>query len=257
MSDHSEVRARETAQSESSLPLNRLPALILAGGFGTRLRAAYDSGPKSLAPVAGRPFLEYLLRWLRDWGIRDLIFCTGYREKLLRKWLAHRAEGSIRIRFSPEAAPLGTAGALKLAQNLIAAEHFLAINGDSLLRIDLAQMHRFHLDRRAMVTLALVPKPQAARFGSVRVDGRGRVLAFGEAAKTCDSEGLVNAGVYLMRREFLNRIPYGKVSLERDVFPKLAGSELYGFLTQGYFLDIGVPADFQRAQSEIPREFPL
>jgi D-glycero-alpha-D-manno-heptose 1-phosphate guanylyltransferase len=256
--DGSPARAGKNPSAPSRPgPLETLPAVVLAGGMGTRLRSSFDAGPKCLAPIGQHCFLSYLLHWLRGAGIRQLIFCTGYKEKQLRRWLEASVTG-MRVRYSPEASPLGTGGALKLAQGLIAADHFVAVNGDSLLAVDLPQMLRFHHEREALITIALTDVIRPARYGCVRLSEEQEIVAFAEKPALAEGPRLINGGVYLMRRQFLDLIPPGKkVSLEQDLFPRLAGAGIYGFRCANYFIDIGIPADLERAQVELPGNFPL
>jgi NDP-sugar pyrophosphorylase family protein len=167
----------------------------------------------------------------------------------------------VNVTYSTEKKLLGTGGALKHAQNLVTAESFLVLNGDSFLGVDLRKMYHYHMARRALATIAVVPQPQSERYGTVEVDRYGRIKAFKEKNSDIklmreDAIQLINGGIYIFQREFLELIPSGKVaSLEKEVFPRLLGSGLFGFVTNGYFIDIGVPADFKRAQSELPKRF--
>jgi NDP-sugar pyrophosphorylase family protein len=232
------------------------PALVLCGGLGTRLRAVYSHGPKALAPVSGRPFLDYMLDWLRRQGIWRVVLCVGYRAEQIRE-LYPEGSGDPEIRYSVENEPLGTAGAVKNAEGLIDAERFFVLNGDSLADVSLAELLAFHCKHSAQATLATVTVDAAARFGSVLLDADGRVTGFLEkSAITASGPQNVNAGIYVLERAVLARIPAGRaVSFERELFPALAGSGLYGFQTNGSFIDIGVPEDLASAQAEIPGRF--
>lgn len=236
---------------------NAMPqALVLCGGLGMRLRSAYDSGPKALAPVAGRPFLAYLMEWLRRQGVRSVLLCVGYRaEQILDQFPA--GSGDPRIAYSVEPEPLGTGGALKHAESRIHGDRFFVLNGDSLADVSLADLLAFHRARGASATLATVPVAVAGRYGSVDIDAAGRVLGFREKAAAAPGIQPVNSGVYVMERELLEQIPGAcAVSLERTVFPALAGRSLFAFQTNGSFIDIGVPEDLSRAQTEIPGRLP-
>jgi len=257
---------RGTTNSKSthtSTSLEKCQALILAGCLGTRLRSAFDVGPKSMAPVGGRYFLEYLLDWLRSAGIRELILCVGHKKSQIQNWLDDGREWGLHIRYSVEKKLLGTAGALKLAEKMISGESCFVVNGDSFLGIDLKEMYQFHVKHRSLATIALARVRNSARYGTVQLDRKARIVAFREksagASKRGPSSGnlqLINGGVYVLEKQFFDAIPPRKaVSLERDVFPPLVGKNLYGFVTSGYFIDIGVPADFERAQTELPKRF--
>jgi len=239
----------------------KCPAIILAGGLGTRLRSAYDRGPKCMAPVGGLPFLEYLLLWLQSAGVQELILCVGYKRSQIQNWLGEGSRLGVNVTYSGEKKLLGTAGALKHAQHLVTAESFFVLNGDSFLSVDLGEMYRYHMLRRALATVAVVQQPRSARYGTVQVDRYGRIEAFREKNSDLglmngNDFQLINGGVYIMQREFLELIPCDKAaSLEKEVFPSLVGTTLYGFVTNSYFIDIGIPADFERAQSELPERF--
>jgi mannose-1-phosphate guanylyltransferase len=229
-------------------------AVILAGGLGTRLRTVF-AGPKSLAPIAGRPLLEYLIEWLRAENIREVILCVGYKRSAVARHFGAGKKFGVRIRYSPEITPMGTAGAVKKAGQLVDDKVFFALNGDTIVDVDLAKMLAFHRRRNALATIALTRVADSARFGRVLVDAGGRVRAFREKQKVSEGQpGWINAGVYLLSHDVLRRVPANRaVSLERDVFPKLVGKRLYGFREARNLIDIGVPEDFQRAQRELPR----
>jgi NDP-sugar pyrophosphorylase family protein len=241
-------------------------ALILAGGLGTRLRPVFNGGPKSLAPIGDRLFLEYLLIWLRSAGIKELILCVGYEKEQIQNWLVDGARWGLHITYSVERTLLGTAGALKHAEKLISMPHCLVVNGDSFLDVNLAQMFRFHVRRRALATLAVACVRNSARYGTVQLDRSGNVIAFQEKKQNLVSQDnspsgpgrpqLINGGVYLLEKHFFDVIPPRKaISLETQIFPALVGKNLYGFVTDGYFIDIGVPADYEKAQCELPKRF--
>ncbi len=237
-----------------------LTAVILAGGLGTRLRSAYSQGPKCMAPVGGRNFLEYLLAWLCNTGIREVVLCIGYRGAQLRRWLGDGSQWGCRFKYSSESKPLGTAGAIKKAKRLVNSSTLLVMNGDSFIDLDLRAMLDFHRQSKALVTMAVARVGDASRFGSLSL-GQGReITAFaekgkpGEISRMAGESQLVNAGVYLVEKPMLKSIPRGKaLSLERDVFPGLIGRGLYGFLSNGYFVDIGTPESFRKAQTDLPR----
>ena len=241
--------------------LSDCPALVLAGGLGKRLREAYDAGPKVLAPVAGRRFLEYLLLWLHDSGIRRVILCIGYKGTQLERWLGKGREYGLDVRYSSEATPLGTAGAIKHAENLVHGDSFFALNGDSFLDVDLREMCRYHSSHSGVGTLAITSQSGSARYGNVEMNRKGEIIRFAEkgpsgaANESSSSVSLINGGVYLLRKTFFDLIPRGRpVSIEQEVFPQLTDGRLHGFITNSYFVDIGIPADYERAQTELPEK---
>jgi len=222
-------------------------AVILAGGLGTRLRAAVPDLPKPMAPVAGRPFLEWLLeRWIGQ-GIGRFVLSVGYRHEAIEAHFGARYQGA-EIDYAVEAAPLGTGGGLLLgAARVRGTAPFVVLNGDTWLDVELRPLLEAHAQRGADVTLALVPKTAEGRYGGVKVSDEGRVLGFGDAAAAS-----VNGGVYVFSRgalEGLERAAGEPVSLEQDLFPALLarGARVHAMPCAGKFLDIGVPADYARA----------
>ncbi len=244
--------------------INAMEAVVLAGGQGTRLRKAVAGLPKSLAPIGKHPFLSYLLGWLRAQGVADIILAVGHRRRdIVRHYTRHQPQG-MRLRYSIETTPLGTAGALRNLRSMLDGEEFLVLNGDSIFDVDLRQMLSFHRRHRAETTLALASPPEAGRYGSVRLDARGRIQAFVEkhAAGLPGRGGQpsapkwISGGLYIMSRAVFRHIPgQREVSLEKEVFPRLIGGPFYGFPSNGYFIDIGVPEDYQRARAELTERF--
>ena len=234
-----------------------VPVLILAGGLGSRLRSAYAAGPKVMAPINGRPFLAYVLRTVQQAGLRRIILCVGYKCEHIEHWLSDGQSLGIDVKYSQENEPLGTAGALRLgAMRFCPRERFFAVNGDSILHLDFRAMLEAHDKRGARASIALANVQNTSRYGSVDVDAHGNVRAFGEKSGSYVG-GYINGGVYLFEPEVLESIPDGcAVSLEREVLPVLASRGLVAFMSDGYFIDIGVPEDFLRAQSEIEELLP-
>jgi NDP-sugar pyrophosphorylase family protein len=231
--------------------LTELPVLILSGGFGTRLRPAYDGGPKTMAPVDGRPFLWYLLRNLRQGGLHRVVLCTGYKHEQIETWAGNGRALDLDLAYSIESEPLGTAGALRLAvERYVDCDRFLAMNGDSFMRVDFAQMLKLHLAHKARATLALAAVSDTTRYGRVAVDEQGWVCGFLEKS-SAPGAAFINGGTYIFQREIFETLPAGQsISLEREVLPALVHQRLLSFSTHGYFIDIGVPEDFARAQAE-------
>lgn len=222
--------------------LRDVTAAVLAGGLGTRLRPAVDDRPKALAPVAGRPFLAYVLDRLAAAGVRHVVLCTGYRGAQIRACFGDHYCG-LRLAYSQEPAPLGTAGSLGLALPHLASDPVLVVNGDSACEADLGEFLGWHAARRAAASLALARVPDALRYGRVDVDAAGAVLRFEEKGE--GGPGWINGGVYLLGRALLDAIPAGcPCSLEREVFPTWVGRGLHGWRGGGRFLDIGVPEDY-------------
>lgn len=246
--------------SDQVQPMNSLvseiPVLILAGGLGTRLRAAFNNGPKCMAPVGGRPFLEYLLSHIRRFGFSRVVLCVGYGQGQILESIGSGRLKGFEIRYSAETEPLGTGGALKRAESLIDKRDFLVFNGDSFLAIDLQQLVEEHLWSGAWATVALTKVHNSARFGSVVLAANGLIREFREKDPAVCGPNMINGGVYVLNRQVLDLIPEsGAVSLEREIFPRLLTRGIQGFICDGYFIDIGIPEDFERAQVELPAHF--
>lgn len=228
--------------------MKKLDAIILAGGLGTRLRSVLPGVPKPLAPVNKRPFLDILLEQLAAFsGVGRVVLAVGYRaEAVIAEYSGGNPYG-FEILFSIEKKPMGTGGAIKRALELTEGRDVLVMNGDSYAELDLGAFYAFHKRRKSLFTLALWRAPDAGRSGRVEVGARGRVLRFEEKAPG-GGPGLVNAGVYLAARSVFDRVKDGvKVSLEREILPALAGRGIYGYVTAGRFIDIGLPETYLAA----------
>ena len=232
---------------------DRVEAMILVGGRGTRLRAVVGDRPKPMAEVAGRPFLQWLVIGLRSQGGRRVVLCTGHMGDKVQAHLGEGSDLGVKLVYSREIAPLGTAGAVRNALELMWSDPFLVMNGDSYCRFELDMLCRSHILNRAAVTLWLVRVNDCSRYGSVVLREDGEVEAFEEKSEA-SRPGLISAGIYLMNRKMVESIPAGRaVSLEREVFPGLVGHGLYGVVGEGPFLDIGTPEDFARAEKFMTR----
>jgi D-glycero-alpha-D-manno-heptose 1-phosphate guanylyltransferase len=228
---------------------DKTKAVLLVGGLGTRLRPVVASTPKPLAPVGDRPFLELLIRQLCHQGICELALCTGYLAEDIEKELGDGRAWDVKIEYSKEAVPLGTAGALKLAEPLLrGVSDFLVMNGDSFLEMDFWELMRSHRQSGGIASVALVRMKNEMRYGTVQVASDGRVTGFTEKGHG-DHAGFVNAGIYVFNRRIFDHLPEGPASLERDVFPELIHHGLYASEQHGVFIDIGTPEDYARAQT--------
>jgi NDP-sugar pyrophosphorylase family protein len=224
------------------------PALLLVGGMGTRLRSILPLKPKPLASVGDKSFLELLVRQLQHQGVRRLIMCTGYLADQIEREFGDGRAWDIAIEYSRESNPMGTAGAIKLAsEHIKGTRDFFVMNGDSFLEIDLPELIRFHRERGAAASIAVVGVENAGRYGAVVVNPDRRVVGFAEKSGS-ESPGLINGGVYVFNRSALKYFPEGPSSLERDVFPHLLDRGVYAIEQKGMFIDIGTPEDYARAQ---------
>lgn len=228
--------------------LKNIKAAILAGGLGSRLRSVVSDRPKVMAEIGGRPFLEYLLHKLEKAGISQVVLCTGHMGERIRDTFGD-AHGQLGLYYSCEMVPLGTGGALRYALNLLDSESVLVMNGDSYCDADLNAFWEFHQSKGAKATLLLVKSAdRGGRYGHVRINSKGQVVSFDEKSEHA-AAGWINAGIYLLKKELILSIPEGKrVSLEEEMFPPLIGMGLYGFQSDGLFIDIGVPEDYSRAE---------
>jgi NDP-sugar pyrophosphorylase family protein len=239
--------SRPTTQGQTRASVN-LPAVLLVGGFGTRLQSLLPSTPKPLARVGDAPFLELLIMQLRVQGIRRLVMSTGHLADQIEKQFGDGREWDVAIEYSRENEPLGTAGAVKFAERFIGhASDFLVMNGDSFLEADFQQLVQFHRAYRGLVTMAVCKVSDAGRYGTVQLNGENRIAGFAE--KTGDkAPGVINGGVYVFDRAVLQYIPTGPSSLEKDLFPRLVEPGMYAVEQRGMFIDIGTPEDYARAQ---------
>src|SRR5437773_5229776 len=228
-------------------PAGAVRAFVLCGGHGTRLRSVLVDRPKSMALISGTPFLQLLLDRLRSQGVSDVILGTGHMAEKIEGYFGSGNKFAMRIRYSREDEPLGTGGALKLAEPLI-SDPVLVLNGDSYVEWNLNPMlGLFRKDADIVVVLQAVA--DVSRYGSVALDQEGRITQFIEKGVR-GGPGLINAGVYLLRKRIVRDLPAGTaISLEREVFPRLLERGVFGLVCTGLFIDIGIPDDFKRAQT--------
>lgn len=222
-------------------------AVILAGGMGTRLRPVVADRPKVLAHVRGKPFLAYLLEQVAGAGIMHCVLCVGYLGERIRAAFGNAYAG-MRLVYSQESIPLGTAGALRLALPLLGSDPVLAMNGDSFCDVNLSDLWVWHSRHSASATLVLVEASNPMRYGRVSVSADGRIIGFDEK-KGGEELGWINAGVYVLKRALLESIPMGRtVSLETEMFPAWIGRGLYCRQSTGRFLDIGTLESYVLAE---------
>jgi mannose-1-phosphate guanylyltransferase len=228
-------------------------ALILAGGEGTRLRPLTSTIPKPVVPLVDRPFITYMLEWLRGHGVDDVVLSCGYMAAGIRNVLGDGRALGLRLRYVEEPEPLGTGGAAKLAEPLL-DERFLMLNGDTLTDLDLTAQIAVHEETGAMATLGLIGVDDPSAYGLVRLDAERRVRAFLEKPSPDQVDtNLVSGGVYVLERSVLDLMPPAgrPASIERDVFPRLIGQGLYGLPSEAYWLDIGTPERYLQATFDI------
>ncbi len=225
-------------------------AIILAGGLGTRLRSVVSDRPKCLALVDGRPFLEYLITYLSKKNIRHFIFSLGYKSEMIIEFLNQKFP-KLNYSYVTEDEPLGTGGAIKLALGKSKTERVLICNGDTFFKIDLNQLELYHNYYKVTCTVALKPMINFSRYGSVELYADGSIRVFKE--KEFREQGLINGGIYLLEKEAILNEPWpDKFSFEKDFLEKMTSEngKIFGNIQDVFFIDIGIPEDYQRAQTE-------
>jgi len=235
-----------------------LPAVILVGGQGTRLRPLTDRTRKDMLPLVDRPLLAYTFEHLVRHGVERAIVSCGYLPDQIGSTFGDR-HGSLALQYAFEEEPLGTGGAIGFAASGLDGT-FFALNGDSLREADLEELVRFHRSTGAQATILLTPVADPSRYGLVRVATDGRVESFLEKPRPEEIDtDLINAGLYILEPGVLELIPPGRpVSIEREVFPRLAAEgTVYGIALPGYWLDIGTPESYLQAHRDVlERSFP-
>ena len=229
-----------------------MQALVLAGGEGTRLRPLTYTTPKPVLPLAGRPFLSFLLDWARTHGVDEFVLSCGFRSDAVRSVLGDIHDG-VRLRYVVEEEPLGTAGPVRLAMDEgLLEDRFLVLNGDVLTDMDLSAELGLHESTGARVTLALVGVEDTSSYGVVPTGADGQVEAFLEKTGGDVPTNRINAGAYVVDREVIELVPPGRaVSFEREIFPRLVGEGLYGWHAEGYWIDIGTPDRYLQATYDL------
>jgi len=231
--------------------------IVLAGGLGTRLRAVLPDLPKPLAPVAGKPFLGYLLAYLGREGLKRLVFALGYKAEAIQRWLTSQ-KWPFELEFVVEKEPLGTGGAIRYAWPRTTNPHVLVINGDTFCPAALAPFYQVHLQKGADVSLVSVSVSPADRYGTLQISPDGRIQAFQEKAPR--RSGWINAGLYLISRTWWEKQvwppafsweAYLQEALQRPMPPRLYAHQL----SDCPFIDIGIPEDYARAQTYLPAHF--
>lgn len=225
--------------------------IILAGGFGTRLQGVVKDLPKPMAPVNGKPFLSYLLDYLVDYGCTKAVLSVGYLHEKIHDFFGNSYK-SIAIDYAVETEPLGTGGAIAFAMQKCPDDDVLVLNGDTMFRADLAAFEAFHRNKGGLFSMVLRQMPDVSRYGNVLTDSNDRITLFAEK-NTATGEGFINGGTYMINRQLFKKYPtQQKFSFEKDLMEKVFHTEpLFGYKSDAYFIDIGIPEDYARAQSEL------
>lgn len=226
-------------------------AIVLAGGLGTRLKQVVPDLPKSLAPIAGRPFMSYLLDYVRKQGVNRFVFALGYKTELIENFVkGYLPKGT--YSFSIETEPLGTGGAVYKACKQITSGNSIVLNADTFFSVSFSKLYRLHEQEKADCTIALKSMTDFNRYGAVSINEKKEVTGFSE--KKHQTKGLINGGVYALNTEsFIKRSFPDIFSFEKDYLEKnYQKGNILGFVSDAYFIDIGIPEDYNKAQIELP-----
>jgi mannose-1-phosphate guanylyltransferase len=246
--------------SSTSLPRNQclgtVDVLVLAGGLGTRIRQVLGDTPKLLAPIGGRPFLSYLMRWLASFGARRVVLALGHAASAVQDYLRDAPDSVLEIVTAVEPRPLGTAGAVRFVRAQLRTDPVLVLNGDSFVDADLCRFLAFHREKGSKGTVLCGRVEQAGRYGRVEIDENARIRAFVEKDPAFQGPAMVNCGVYLLSGTLLDAIvAMPGPSLERDVFERLPTGALVAFGGPFSFIDIGTPETLAAAAAVLPPVF--
>ncbi len=231
-----------------------MECIILAGGLGTRLQSVIGEFPKCMAPVNGKPFLHYLFEYLQTQGCTRVVLSLGYKHEVILDWLK-KEQPAIDTLYVVEEQPLGTGGGIRLALEKIEAEEAIILNGDTMFQVDLPALIDFHNEMQSETTIALKEMHEFERYGVVMTAPDGRVKFFEE--KQYRKTGLINGGIYVVNRNsLLQRDLREKFSFEKDYLEaNVTNARFYGKQFDGYFIDIGIPEDYSRAQEDLKKLF--
>lgn len=222
----------------------KIPVIILAGGFGTRLSTVVKDVPKPMAPINGKPFLHYIFEELQEQNIQEVILSVGYLHEAIQDFFKEEYLG-IKIKYSIETEPLGTGGGIKQAFDFIEDDAFV-LNGDTFFDIELSKLKIDNSD----ISIALKPMFEFDRYGTVELNETNRIISFNEK-KYCE-HGLINGGVYYFKKTIFDKLEVGnKFSFEKEVLEKnVQNLKIQGKTFDNYFIDIGIPEDYQKAQHD-------
>jgi D-glycero-alpha-D-manno-heptose 1-phosphate guanylyltransferase len=232
-----------------------MECIVLAGGLGTRLRSVIGGEiPKCMAPVAGKPFLDYLFQYLAGQQISHVVLSLGHAHEVVLDWLDQK-QLPFPVSISIEKEPLGTGGGIQLAMEKCQTSEVFVVNGDTMLTIELPEMMNAHKMHQAETTIALKAMEHFERYGIVQTNEEMIITSFEEKAPR--AAGNINGGIYLIEREALQRraLPE-KFSFEKEYLEAFTNEHrFYAYMSEGYFMDIGVPEDYEQAQQDFPRLF--
>ena len=229
--------------------IEKITALILSGGLGTRLRPVLSDKPKVIATVNDEFFLSYIFEQLINVNIHHVVLCVGYLSEQIELIYKNQYK-QLKISYSKESRPLGTGGAVFNALPLIESKFVLVMNGDSYCNINIKDFYLWHVQKKACASIVLTRLTDAGRYGQIILNKDESIQAFNEKMQSKISSVLINAGIYLLDIDMIKNLSYAyPCSLEYDVFPKLIGNRFYGYQTQGSFIDIGTPESYAQANN--------
>jgi NDP-sugar pyrophosphorylase family protein len=232
-----------------------MKAVILAGGFGTRIRPLTCLNPKPMLPLINKPFMHNFISWIKSYEIKDIILSIGYLPKVFEEYFKNGEDLGVNISYITEEEPLGTCGAVKNLEGLLENDSFMVFNGDVLSAINLTDMIKFHKDKKSDITIALTPVEDPTSYGLVPIDEDGRVEKFLEKPSWDEiTTNLINAGTYIIERNLLELVPPNdNYSFERGLFPNALeiGYKIFGFVSNAYWLDLGTPSKYLQAHHDI------
>lgn len=229
-------------------------AIILAGGFGTRLKEVVNEIPKVMAPINGKPFLEYILDYLDNNIFNHVVLSVGYKHEVIIEHFGNKYK-SIDISYAIEDEPLGTGGGIKKAFEFIKGHRVVVMNGDTMFRINMSKVFEFHFSKRCGFSLVLREVEDVSRYGAVETNINQKIIGFKEKGEQ-SGKGNINGGIYIIDKKFFHNNKFAnKFSLEKDCFERMYKTHpFYGIVCKQYFLDIGIPEDYKKAQDEF-KEF--
>lgn len=227
-----------------------MDAIILAGGFGTRLKGVVDDIPKPMADINGFPLLKYLLDYLIEFNVKKVVLAVGYKYTVIVDYFKNKYK-TMDIVYSIEDEPLGTGGAIKKAFSYINSKDAIVLNGDSFFNININELIKFHNGKNTKITLSSKKMYNFDRYGVIEVDANNEVIKFIEKKPVL--EGLINCGMYIINKQIFDKCENKRFSFEKDILEKEKG--IYAYITDDYFIDIGIPDDYLLAKEVLPKQF--
>src|SRR3989338_10339275 len=228
-----------------------MQALILAGGFGSRLMPVVNDRPKIMADIDGKPFLELLIRYLQKQNVNEIVLALGYLSEYIKNYFQDGKQYGVNIKYSVESFPLGTGGAIINAEKLLKKE-FIVLNGDTFLDVDFNKISEFHKHNKADITVMVTKKGEKTGRGLVGIDDHFRMISFQDGQEVAkNNKSYTNAGIYLMNKKLCSFIKKDeKISLEKEIFPSIVSKiKMFALISENEYIDIGIPERYHKAQT--------